>query len=517
MDFKSALTDAKTANGAETYSTSDSAILDFFSNICRPLPADFDTSFPQLLKKCIAEDPLKTLKCGFAKRDIRGDGGAGERDIFHRFYRWLYKNYPRTALTNLEHIPFFGYWKDFHALYNTPMAHDVAREYANQLSRDLVNLNSVDLKDHSKISLAAKWCPSPQSGQQKGCKAAYKIAMALGLSPRKWAEELRKRYLSPLRKHLNVVERQMCANTWSEIEYSHVPSLAMNIYRKAFQKHDPEGFKSYMEKVKKGESKINADVLMPHQLVENYLPHKCLSGLKDIILDETVELQWASLIEAGRQHVDSLIANGTSESFMMMAVPDFSGSMAGTPMMVALGLSLYIAKVCPEPFRDIMVSFSDQPCFIDLTGKETLCEMIQHCSKSEHVGYNTDIQKTMELIIKRCVNAKVPQEKMVKKLILISDMQFDDATNAYSRPATNFEVIKEKFNQSGYSMPQIVFWNVQAKDESPVKKNENGVAMISGWSKNLLKIIMNGDIPNPFILMNDVLNNPRYDVLQWLD
>jgi hypothetical protein len=505
--------DAFTANGAETYSTSGSAILDFFSNVCRPLPSDFDATFPTLLEKCVQEDSLKMLKCAFAKRDIRGDGGAGERDIFYRFYRWLYTKYPKTALVNLSNIPFFGYWKDLHALYNTPMAKEAAYEYARQLTQDLTNLNSSNPSDKYKISLAAKWCPSPQSGQQKGCKAAFRIAMALGLDKRKWAAELRKKYLSPLRAHLKVVESDMCAQRWDEIEYSKVPSLAMKIYRKAFERHDPSGFKTYLERVAKGESKINAQVLMPHQLVEAYLPKKYLTY--EITRDETIEMQWAALVEAGRKYAKTI---KNPEDMMMMAVPDFSCSMAGTPIMVALGLGLYIAKVCPTPFRDFMISFSDKPCFIDLTGKESLSDMLKYCFKLKHIGYNTNIQATMDLIVRRCVENKIPQEKMVRKLILISDMQFDKASNLYGCPTTNFNAIKAKFQAAGYQMPQIIFWNVQGKDkESLVKKNENGVAMISGWSKDFLKILMNGDIPDPFTLMNNVLSNPRYDVLQWVD
>ena len=47
-----------------------------------------------------------------------------------------------------------------------------------------------------------------------------------------------------------VVEQQMCAKKWNEIEYSQIPSVAINKYNKAWYRNDEERFKKYLEDVK---------------------------------------------------------------------------------------------------------------------------------------------------------------------------------------------------------------------------------------------------------------------------
>jgi hypothetical protein len=311
----------------------------------------------------------------------------------------------------------------------------------------------------------------------------------------------------------------MCSDDWDEITYSKVPSLAMNIYRKAFQTHDPDGFEEWQDRVKEGTDTINAGVLMPHQLVKNYCPDQYISSLlhTSIKEDTTTELQWASVVEAGRQYVKSLQNDLESkEDFMILGIPDFSGSMTGIPMMVSAGLCIYLAKICPEPFRDIMISFSKRPSFINLEGKESLLDCLKECARSEYMGYNTDLQATIKLIIDRCVQNKVPRNKMVKKLVIVSDMQFDQAIVG-NVSVNNMDAMKVQFINAGYQMPDIVFWNVQCKDDSPAKSDERGVAMICGWSKNILNTIMKGQIADPMSIMNDVLESGRYDKLTWPD
>ena len=59
--------------------------------------------------------------------------------------------------------------------------------------------------------------------------------------------------------------------------------------------------------------------------------------------------------------------------------------------------------------------------------------------------------------------------------------------------------MQAKFEAAGYKLPQVVFWNLRASDirrqkSTPVKLNEEGVALVSGFSGHLLKLFM--DQPN---------------------
>ena len=92
-------------------------------------------------------------------------------------------------------------------------------------------------------------------------------------------------------------------------------------------------------------------------------------------------------------------------------------------------------------------------------------------------------------------------------------MEFDVVENKYNG-YTNLEAIKAKYAESGYTMPQLVFWNVCARtNQLPATKFSNGVAMVSGYSNTLIDEIIKGEIINPLTSMLKVLDKPRYRVI----
>ena len=51
------------------------------------------------------------------------------------------------------------------------------------------------------------------------------------------------------------------------------------------------------------------------------------------------------------------------------------------------------------------------------------------------------------------------------------------------------------YGEAGYEVPKIVFWNLRdTKNSFPVTSNTPGVAMLSGFSSELMKAFLNGDI-----------------------
>jgi hypothetical protein len=77
-------------------------------------------------------------------------------------------------------------------------------------------------------------------------------------------KDYRTKVVVPLRNHLEVVERFMCSQNWDEIDFEHVPSVAMKNYRKVFIKREKARFEKYLDDVKKGVAKINASQVFPH-------------------------------------------------------------------------------------------------------------------------------------------------------------------------------------------------------------------------------------------------------------
>lgn len=56
----------------------------------------------------------------------------------------------------------------------------------------------------------------------------------------------------------------------------------------------------------------------------------------------------------------------------------------------------------------------------------------------------------------------------------------------------------------------MIFWNVNSRTGTiPVKENELGVALVSGFSVNVVKMVMSGKT-EPFECLLEVLNSERY-------
>jgi hypothetical protein len=91
------------------------------------------------------------------------------------------------------------------------------------------------------------------------------------------------------------------------------------------------------------------------------------------------------------------------------------------------------------------------------------------------------------------VAGNVPPERMVKKVFVFSDMEFDQASATPSWE-TDYEAIRRKYSEAGYgaAVPQIVFWNLRDSRSVPVMAEQNGVALVSGFSKNMLKLFLDG-------------------------
>ena len=51
---------------------------------------------------------------------------------------------------------------------------------------------------------------------------------------------------------------------------------------------------------------------------------------------------------------------------------------------------------------------------------------------------------------------------------------------------TLFEYAKQLFEAHGYTLPRVVFWNVQSRNrQQPVIQNEQGVALVSGCTPRI--------------------------------
>jgi hypothetical protein len=99
-------------------------------------------------------------------------------------------------------------------------------------------------------------------------------------------------------------------------------------------------------------------------------------------------------------------------------------------------------------------------------------------------------------------------------------MEFDQAVNSWRQnekgwnPSVN-ELISKTYNDAGYDMPQIVYWNIQSRNGGiPVSFKEDGTALISGFSPAIMTSILGGKIESPYQIMDKTIMKERYEQIK---
>ena len=124
---------------------------------------------------------------------------------------------------------------------------------------------------------------------------------------------------------------------------------------------------------------------------------------------------------------------------------------------------------------------------------------------------NTNIERVFELILNLARENHLSQADIPRNILIISDMEFDaNASNAGERL---FDSITKRFEQAGYTLPRIVFWNVASRTNTiPLRNGPNGVVLVSGYSPNAMKMVMSGEL-DPYKCLVKTLMAPRYDAV----
>lgn len=173
-------------------------------------------------------------------------------------------------------------------------------------------------------------------------------------------------------------------------------------------------------------------------------------------------------------------------------------------LLVAVSLGIYCADKNVGPFKNLIVTFSEQSDLLTLNGN--VIEKVDQLKRA-HWGMNTDIVKAFEKILEVATYNHVLSEDMPETLIIFSDMQFDSCVTG----GTAFESLRDRYEQHGYNLPQVIFWNLNARGNNiPVSFHQSGVALVSGFSPSLMKSLLGNTKLNPYQIMDEVIMNDRY-------
>lgn len=404
---------------------------------------------------------MRARMCMYA-RDIRE--GMGKRDAF-----WtMFSDMPvRVQAGILAKLPELGYWKD-------------VRKVAEGTSFDMsVRLQAVQMFNQALADgngLAAKYTP------RKGFLFEA-LRKAHGFDP--------KTMRTLLVSMTKVVEQKMCAQDWEGINLSHIPSKAMVMYRKALKRQIPEKFEDFAAKAAKGEAKVNAGALYPHQVVK--------------VLDTSRDLAqgiWDSLPSYTLDGVMPIV--DASDSMTWFSHENVNGRK------IAATMGLYFAERATGPFKDLMLTFAQRPAWINTSKGNTLSGKLDMIERASWDG-STNVVAAFDMILRKAVETSAPQEALPKLLLIFSDMQFNQGM-AYD--LNSLETIKMRYAQHGYKVPNVVFWNLKedCRTPLPASLSEQGVALVSGFSTHIAKAFMSNESFDPASIVANALMSDRYDI-----
>lgn len=509
--FMNALTNnekSHTANDGTAYSTSGSPLVDLNFSVpaLRQAAVDFygkskhnshfystDRTMDavealRLFITSYEEDPLYTMKWLMYARHIKL--GLGERDIFRMMLTKIGDLHPEMALQFIIGTELWNYgrWDDVLRIFfdttSTILYDGLGEVISNQFRRDVIGCSLGD-----SISLLAKWMPSNNTSSKQKRSEAVILQSLLHLSAREY-----RKTLSRLREYLAVVDRKASLNQWNDINYNHVPSKSNVKYRNAFLKHDEERRQVYLASLEKGDDsvKINANSMFLYDIVQAYVKADSCWDSSLNPYDETLEQLWNDQ-ESPKDYDDILVIRDGSGSMCQQ----LTGNSSVTALSVADSIALYCAQYNKnESFKNRFITFSNRPQMVDISMCETLRDKLRRLHRFDDYS-NTNIEATFDLILDTAVKNHLPQDELPSSCLIISDMQFDQAT-AHDDNTTVIESCRQKFEALGYTMPRLIFWNVSvyAHNTIPVQMHPSGVILVSGFSKSIVDMVVSREL-NP--------------------
>lgn len=471
-----------TENGADAYKSTLNSLVDFFALMGAIRDRSIDDVY-DLFEKAYAEDHLLALKALFYLRNIRG--GLGERDVTRAILKIAAHEHTADILVNFDNIAKFGRLDDFYAFDGTVLENYAYNYLHNLYVQDLKYLEAGELQN---MSLVGKWLKSCNTSSRESRKLGRVTAKKFGES-----EATYRKNLSALRKALNVVERKMSNKEWDDIDYEKLPSLAALRYKGAFLRNDEARYNEFLEALKTGTAKINASTLYPYDLVRKYM--NFWGDTKEV--DDTVEAQWKAL--------PNYVTD--NKNFLIMA--DVSGSMTGLPMETSVGLAIYFAERNTGLYHNKFMTFSSNPTVVSLPEGASLASKVRTTMCADWGG-STNLEAAFNMVLKAAVKGHCKQEEIPDALVVITDMEIDCYGNSSNLGFS--QEMSKRFEAAGYKMPVIVWWNVNARQNTfHATASDTNVRFISGQSAAVFKGLCEKMGASPVELMLGILNDPMYD------
>ena len=456
----------QTENGAKAYKSTLNKNLDFFN-----LAGNYmeEKEIGDLFEDAYFEDSYTAILNLIRMRDIR-NGGLGVRSNYRFCLKRLAKIDKKLAIYLAYITPNIGRWDDIFVLLDEDVDPYVREHILNLIENTLHDdtdkvIDAVKSNNQNiEISLLAKWLPNPRSKNEKVNRYAGLIMKHLKINQRDY-----RHIKADLSMVLNVVEQKITTQDYNSIDYSKLPAKALRRYQKLFKRVDGEKYGAYIESLKNGTQRVKTTGLYPYEIIKPLFTNRDHADL--------------TLIQSLWDGIDrSEIKKNT------IVCADCSGSMCTTvnkiealPLLNSISLAILMSESIKGPFKDHFISFGSRPKLVDLSTRKRINDKVDKVSRFSDID-STDIMAVYELILEASKQITDPSQ-YIERLIIVSDMQFDQAMDN----KTPYEEAKALFDEANIPFPEVIFWNVKSQNVSiPVKPNECGVKLVSGYSSNII-------------------------------
>ena len=342
---------------------------------------------------------------------------------------------------------------------------------------------------------------------------------------------LTKRLVS-LNKELDTPQVKMCGGQWSQLNFNGLTTQTTRRQKLAIQNKTKKGetrsfvpdrvkcaeaYEAHLEaaKVDPSTHKVHGKRCMVYELVKDALNASTTASC------DTTNLQW----DSNRENNKGL------EHLPIVSMVDTSSSMTCDdciPLYNAIGLGIRTSELSHPAFRNRIMTFDSTPKWLNLE------ELTNFVSKAKYVqtaawGGSTNFYGALKMILDCILQNQIPPRE-VKGMVLAvySDMQINANWAGYgSSMDTMFDQIQKMYVRAGlqskyntpYPTPSILFWNLRKTTGFPTISTQKNVTFLSGYNSSLLDVFCGKGIEElkkctPHIMLDELLNNPRYDVLE---
>jgi hypothetical protein len=446
--------------------------IDLFSHWHRKMPY---SQLSTLLEQAWSKTPYNTLKLLFYLRNCHG--GKGERRQFYQGVRWFMDHHPEQILINFHLLPHFGYWKDLLNLWDSKselLRANIVYAFCQQLKKDLQAL--------STPSLASKWAPTEKGADDRKWGFVGLFCEQLG-----WSRKVYRQNISKLRDALYVTERLASDRRWGEMDFPEIPAKSRMIFHQTLQKYCGHRYEKWCHN---------------HQPPTHpQAPYDIMALLRSKQNPSQTDSEWNEFNKTfdGVSFGDTLCVCDTS--------PSMESSLNQSPLNPAMALTLLISSHSSEQFRGKVITFSEQPELVNITGStptEQVCSL-----RSIQWGYSINIKAVLQLFIEKKI---VP-----KQLFIFTDRNYSSSQFPH-RYEHEYKEIMSTFKDHGLSLPErVYFWNLGGRWGScsfNLDHHDQGLIIINGFTHEMFTTVTQTGKLYPWLLLKKLLDSDVYSKIR---